>query len=94
MDDEKVKRFRGVVSEMADLYARKNACYGDSFGRTYRELGIVSSITRISDKYHRLVELGCRGVSDELGESLEDTLIDLANYAVMTLMEVRDERSK
>ena len=92
--DSSIDRFRAITEEMIDLYKRKNACYGDSFGRTFRELGIVSAITRISDKYHRLVELGARGGADSVGESLEDTLIDLANYSVMTLMEMRNGRSK
>lgn len=31
---------------------------------------------------------------DDLGESIEDTLIDLANYCVMTLMEIRKEKGE
>ena len=85
-----VDRFREITNEMAELYARKNADYGDSFGQTYRELGIISAVTRMSDKMNRLKRLTTleyqRAVKDE---SIDDTLTDLACYAVMTLMERR-----
>ena len=36
--------------EIASLYEKKDALYGDSFGSTYEKLGIISAVTRISDK--------------------------------------------
>lgn len=86
----KVEQFRGVANELTSLYEKKNACYGDSFGQTYAKLGVISAVTRISDKYNRLCALATNKDIDNLGESIEDTLIDLAAYAIMTLVELRN----
>ena len=85
----KVKDFEGITQQMVSLYEKKNHDYGDSFGETFRKLGPISAITRITDKYNRLVSLATKGEQQVNDEKLEDTLIDLANYAVMTIMELR-----
>lgn len=88
---DNVKKFRKIAEEICDLYEKKNAAYGNSFGETYQKLGIVSAVTRISDKYNRLCTLAKNPDVDNLGESIEDTLKDMAAYSVMTLMEMRRE---
>ena len=90
--DENVIRFSEICNELCNLYERKNKDYGNSFGKTYQNLGIISAVTRISDKYNRL----CNLVTSEeeicvKDESIEDTLKDLASYAIMTLIEYRKE---
>lgn len=84
-----VDRFREIANDLGELYEKKNAAYGNSFGETYQKLGIISAVTRISDKYNRLCNLATNPNIDNLGESLEDTLKDLASYAIMTLIELR-----
>lgn len=87
--DEKLKRFRNLTERMALLYENKNADYGDSFGETYRRLGLVSAVTRIQDKCNRLCNLAVnKGRQRVEDESIRDTLVDLANYAIMTLIEM------
>ena len=73
----KTQIFSAITAEMNDLYAAKNADYGDSFGQTFDKLGIISAVTRISDKYNRLISLATKP-SDEImikDEKIEDTLI-------------------
>lgn len=82
-----IDNFKQVAHELALLYERKNRAYGNSFGQTYQRLGIISAVTRISDKYNRLVSLATNPGIDDLGESIDDTLRDLASYCIMTLME-------
>lgn len=89
---DNVKKFRQIAEEIGNLYEAKNKCYNNSFGETYQKLGIISAVTRISDKYNRLCNLATNPDIDNLGESLEDTLKDLAAYSVMTLMEMRGEQ--
>lgn len=89
-----VEEHAKICTEMNETYAKKNHDYGNSFGETFGKLGIISAITRISDKYNRLVSLCTlpdneRQVKDE---SISDTLLDLANYCIMTEIELR--RSK
>lgn len=91
---DKVAKFKQIVDEMSALYEKKNKAYGDSFGTTYKKLGIISAVTRLSDKMNRLQNLAVNSDVDNLGESLQDTLMDLANYSVMTLIELRGEEPK
>lgn len=86
---DNVKRFKEIATELGDLYEKKNKAYGNSFSDTYKKLGLVSAVTRISDKYNRLCNLATNPDIDNLGESLEDTLKDMASYCIMTVMEVK-----
>ena len=86
------EQFRAIAEEIAKLYEKKDAAYGDSFGSTYDKLGIISAVTRISDKYNRLCNLATNPDVDSLGESIEDTLKDMAAYCIMTLMKVKPKK--
>lgn len=92
---QKFARFRAIIEEMVNLYEKKNADYGNSFGDTYKQLGLISAVTRIMDKCNRLYNLRARQNQQRVKEeSIRDTLIDLANYAVMTLVEIdRDSKA-
>ena len=90
----KVEQHDILCGELHDLYVRKNAAYGDSFGDTFHKLGIISAITRITDKYNRLVTLVTNPKISPNDESISDTLIDLSNYCLMTMIEIENERSE
>ena len=83
-----VEKFKQISAQICKLYEAKNAAYGNSFGDTYKKLGIVSAVTRISDKYNRLCNLATNPDIDNLGESIDDTLRDMAAYCIMTLIEL------
>ena len=85
---DKVKEFSEIAESLCHLYEAKNKAYGDSFGSTFEKLGIISAVTRISDKCNRLCNLAVNPDIDNLGESIEDTLKDMASYCVMTLIEL------
>ena len=85
------EQFRAIANDVAALFEMKDAAYGNSFGDTFRKLGIISAATRISDKTNRLCNLVAHPHLDNLGEKIEDTLMDLVAYGVMTLMEMRNE---
>lgn len=85
-----MNRHEAICKELNEIYIKKNSDYGDSFGETYRKLGIISAVTRISDKTNRLQNL-CINDTKVNDESIRDTLIDLANYAILTLMEMEDK---
>lgn len=73
----------------------KNADYGGSFEESLNEFGIVAGVIRIGDKYNRLRTLSRVDTGGRVTESLSDTLLDMANYAVMTavwLQGVEEER--
>ena len=79
-----------------DLYLPKNAAYGDSFHKLYSDLGIISAVTQISHKYNRLVNLAKDKNADMIAadESITDTLLDLANYCILTAIEIEREQNK
>ena len=87
-----VEHFKKIATELGELYDKKNKAYGNSFSDTYKKLGIISAVTRISDKYNRLCNLATNPDIDNLGESLEDTLRDMASYCIMTVMELENSR--
>lgn len=88
-----VERHEAVLKELHELYARKNHDYGDSFHQSFLEDGLVMSKIRIGDKFSRFKTL-IKGDQKVHDESIRDTLIDLANYALMTVMELDRVKSK
>lgn len=88
---DKVKRFAQLAGRMANTYERKNADYGDSFGVSVRKYGPIAGLTRISDKFNRLESLILKNEQRVTDESVTDTLLDLANYSIMLLMELEDK---
>lgn len=82
----KVQHHAQICQKLNEIYAQKNHDYGDSFGKGYAEYGIVMAIIRLEDKLNRLKSLR---TADSLvrDESINDTLMDLANYAIMTVIE-------
>lgn len=90
-----VKRYSQIVAHMENTFLRKNHDYGNSFHTTWKEFGdkgIVTGVARISDKYHRLLNLSL-GTEPLVDESIDDTLMDMANYCILTLMELEKDRS-
>ena len=71
---------------MADLYEKKNSNYGDSFGRLIDDLGPIAGLVPLHNKLDRITNLIKGGHNDF--ESVEDTVKDLACYAVMFLIEL------
>ena len=76
-----------VCKELNELYARKNHDYGDSFHTTFQKYGLTMSAIRLGDKFQRFESL-LKADNQVKDESIRDTLIDMANYAIMTVMEI------
>lgn len=85
--ERKVELFNEIVQEMAALYKDKNKNYGDSFGKLVKDLGPIAGLTPLHNKLDRITNL-IKGEESKF-ESLEDNLIDLANYSIMNLIELR-----
>jgi hypothetical protein len=78
-----------VQESLHQIYLAKNADYGNSFGESYEEWGIISAVVRMDDKMRRLKQLTKKSaVAQVKEESIKDTLLDLANYAIMAVMEL------
>lgn len=94
MMSDNVSRHQAVCNELNALYEKKNKDYGDSFHTSFIEEGLAMARIRLSDKLSRFKNLTKSKDGQEVNdESVRDTLIDLANYAIMTVMEL-DEQCK
>ena len=78
----RLTQLRRIQKQGYELFAKKNADYGDAFA-TY---GAVGVLVRIGDKLSRLASIEKNGVTLVNDESLRDTLIDLHNYSAMAIM--------
>jgi hypothetical protein len=72
-----------------DLYIPKNKAYGDSFRETVKKYGPIAALVRMADKWNRIENIIMGGENRVADERLEDTLLDLANYCIMLVMELQ-----
>lgn len=86
METDKVKHHKEICEYLNSIYQVKNNDYGDSFTKVRKEVP-NAILVRILDKTNRLVSL--LNGTDQLvkDESINDTLMDLANYCIMELVE-------
>lgn len=87
-EDEKECIHWTICRDLHDTYKAKNADYGDSFAQV-REKYPNAILIRLNDKLNRLETLMNRAEQQVNDESVEDTLLDLANYCIMELVERR-----
>ena len=93
---DNIQMHKDICTELNNTYEKKNHDYGNSFSETFNKLGIISAVTRITDKYNRLVSL-CTLPDEERmvkDETISDTLLDLANYCIMAEIELRNQNKK
>jgi hypothetical protein len=79
--------FSDILKEMQELYDRKNHDYGNSFSETIQEFGFTPAVARINDKLKRVKQM-IKGEQMLVNESMRDNLIDIANYCVLTIIEL------
>lgn len=78
-----------ICDYLHDLYDRKNRDYGSSVTDTFNKYGLVSFLVRLEDKLNRVRSLTQNGEARVLDEKIEDTLMDMANYAMLAVIELR-----
>lgn len=92
---DKVQRHKEICTYLSKLYEIKNKDYGDSFAKSFDEYGMTMPCIRLEDKLNRLKALTVKNQSQQVkDESIEDTLMDLANYAIMTIIELQIKEEK
>lgn len=89
--------FYELLEQAADLHSRKNANYaeeGDPLSnlRGCARLNVppfIGVLVRLQDKWSRIEQLA-KGKRDQVGESLEDTLMDNAIYSLLAIVLLRE----
>ena len=78
----RVEQMKQVQENALELFAKKNADYGDAFAK----YGVIGVLMRIEDKIQRGLSITKNGVNLVNDEGIRDTLLDLHNYAAMAIM--------
>ena len=76
---------------MHETYIKKNTDYGNSFSNLYADYGSIISEIHLREKFDRFKQL--RTSQAMVNESIEDTLMDLANYCILTVLEMKKLKS-
>lgn len=82
-----IEKHKEICDYLNNLYASKNHDYGDSVHDTFVKYGLTSFLVRMEDKLNRARTLSQKEalVNDE---KIRDTLLDLANYAIISVIEL------
>ena len=83
-----IELHKEMLDSMHNLYITKNHDYGNSVHDTYEKYGLTSFLVRIEDKLNRARTLSKNDAKIN-DEKIEDTLMDMANYAILAVMELR-----
>lgn len=81
------RSFKKITDEMNDTFKAKNHDYGSSFSNLFKEYGMIYAYGHMAEKLECVKSL----MKDEAkvkGEGMKDSLLDLANYAILTVMEL------
>lgn len=79
--------FRAITNKMCNTFEVKNSDCGDSFHKLFEECGMTYAYGHLAEKLERINSLR-KNEAKVKGESMKDSLYDLANYAILTIMEL------
>lgn len=88
------KDIRELLVQMEKTFVVKNKKYGNSFEISLDKYGMIAALTRISDKFNRIENLILTNDNGTSDESVMDTLIDMANYCVMTAVYMKNSNGE
>jgi hypothetical protein len=89
---EATKEFKEILDELYITFCKKQKNYGPqniSVGTQLQtdediKLSLTGLWFRKNDKISRLKQLVVLNINDEVGESVSDTYMDLANYSIIS----------
>lgn len=90
--NKQVEQFKALTSDMIATYSRKNKDYGNSFCRMCKEYGNTYPIIHLDEKLARIKSILLSGDNAVKDETAIDSLLDLACYSLMTIMELQEQQ--
>lgn len=81
-----------LAEQLGSMLEKKNRAYGDSYFKTRKRYGEIAFLIRLEDKVNRLEQL-INGVEDN-GESIIDTLFDIAGYCLLEIHYRQNKREE
>lgn len=82
-----------ICRDLHDLYRKKNADYGSSFSDIFAEVGMAYAYGHLAEKLRRIHSLMMQPANIK-GENMRDSLVDLANYAILTIVELDAQKER
>lgn len=90
LENKTVVQHHAIICEdIQELYKEKNKAYGDSFHKARKDVPNYT-LGKLYDKFNRYMNLTLHPENAAF-ETVEDTLLDMANYCIMELAEMRRE---
>lgn len=74
-----------VAAKVVETVKRKNAAYGGAFEDDLNEFGLTPAAIQMGHKIKRFKTLLKNKDADDNGESLLDSVLDMAGYGLLTL---------
>lgn len=84
--------YKDILDKLYETYKAKDQDYGSAFSEMFDELGIDYAYGKLREKMNRIKVLRNKPNMVE-NEGLEDALIDMAGYAILTLVELKKRKS-
>ena len=88
-----------IIDNLKSTFLKKDADYGSAVKNNYDQFesygykeGLKYVLGRISEKYHRLLNLTYSNEQPKVNESIQDTLLDLANYSILALISYNEHQ--
>ena len=90
-DKSDADRFKEITDKMCNIYKQKNSDYGSSFSKLFKKCGMTYAYGHLAEKIERIDSLSNNEAKVQ-GESMIDSLYDLANYSILTIMEIEKRK--
>ena len=95
------QRYMDIIDKLKKTFLKKNHDYGSSVKKNYDKFesygkneGLKYVFGRIAEKHDRLENLIYGDhVNQVTDESIEDTLLDMANYAILAAVSIQEHKS-
>lgn len=94
MQTTREREFELLTKQMLKTFKKKNADYGNSTTQTFEEFGLTSYAVRLSDKLNRIKTFCKKGKLEVKDESIIDTLIDVANYCLLAVIDIKNQKGE
>ncbi|WP_125606758.1 nucleotide modification associated domain-containing protein [Lapidilactobacillus bayanensis] len=85
-------KITNITTDLADTLIAKNHDYGNAFHDNVNEFGNTAMLIVLKNKYNRLKTL--LNSDSQVDESIRDTLLDLAGYAILAINEIDNQTNK
>lgn len=93
-DEDFIKNYQNTLNQLSKTFKIKNERYGNSFTDTIDDYGLVASMVRLTDKFKRMTTLFKNKELDSDDEPMLDTMLDMANYLIMTVAYMKEPKDK